>query len=195
MIRMAISTRVGKGTGKAGVRDELVLPEGVSASVSGRTVKLKGPNGEASREVTDPAISVSIEGQKAVVASVRGAKKDKTRVESWRAHIANMAKGVTEGHVYKLKVCYTHFPITVTVPGKKLVIKNFLGEKTLKEIELPENVKAKVEGAEIIIESTDKESAGQVAALVEQITRRTNFDTRVFADGIYITMKDGKEIK
>jgi len=180
---------------KAGARDEISLPEGVTASVTERIAKIKGPLGETSREITSPAITVSVEGQKAIIVSAKSTKKDKTMVESWRAHIANMVKGVTEGHTYKLKICFTHFPITVTVSGRKLVIKNFLGEKTVKEIELPENVKAKVEGADVILESVDKENASQAAALIEQITKRANFDTRVFADGIYITMKDGKELK
>ena len=56
-------------------------------------------------------------------------------------------------------------------------------------------MKAKVEGANVIMESASKESVGQAAASVEQLTKRSNYDTRVFADGIYITVKDGKEIK
>ena len=36
--------------------------------------------------------------------------------------------------------------------------------------------------------------AGQTAADIEQMTRRPSFYTRIFQDGIYITIKDGKEI-
>lgn len=191
---MANNTRQGTGNAK-GMADEIALPEGVTASITGRLIKMNGPKGETSREITEPSITVSIEGQKAIIASAESAKKDKTRVESWRAHLANMIKGVTEGHIYKLKVCFTHFPITVSVSGKKLVIKNLLGEKTLKEVMLPDNVKAKVDGQDITLESADKGNASQTAALMEQITKRSRFDTRVFVDGIYITMKDGKDIK
>ena len=53
----------------------------------------------------------------------------------------------------------------------------------------------KVEGSEIIIESTNKELAGQAAADIEQLTRITNKDRRIFQDGIYITEKDGKKIE
>jgi large subunit ribosomal protein L6 len=180
---------------KKGMSDELPIPEGVNVTVAGNSVTMKGPKGEASTIISEPSISVKMDGQKAIISSLKSAKKDKTRIGSYRAHLANIIKGVTEGHVYKLKICYTHFPINVSVSGKKITIKNLLGEKTPKEIIMPDNVKAKVEGADVTIESPDKENASQTAALIEQSTKRSGFDIRVFVDGIYITMKDGKDIK
>lgn len=180
---------------RQGRAEEIALPDGVSASISGRLLAVKGPKGEASKELVGPDVDVSVSGNKVVIASPNGGKKEKKVLGSLRAHVDNMVRGVTEGHVYKLKVCYTHFPITVVVAGKKLLVKNFLGEKTPREMELADNVKIKVEGAEVIVESSSKEAAGQTAASIETITKRANYDTRVFGDGIYITMKDGKEIK
>ncbi|MBI2143375.1 50S ribosomal protein L6 [Candidatus Woesearchaeota archaeon] len=184
-----------KEIGRGSLIDEIALPDGVTASVSGRVLALKGPNGEASREISGSNVAVSVESGKVVIASARGSKREKKMAGSVRAHIVNMVRGVTEGHVYKLKICFTHFPITATVSGRKFVVKNFLGEKTPRELELPEGVKAKVEGADVIMESASKESVGRAAASVEQLTKRSNYDTRVFADGIYITVKDGKEVK
>ncbi len=62
-------------------------------------------------------------------------------------------------------------------------------------MKLKEGVSIKVEGDMINVESIDKGLAGQTAADIEQLTRRTNYDTRIFQDGIYIINKDGKEIK
>ena len=53
----------------------------------------------------------------------------------------------------------------------------------------------KVEGDNVSVESPDKELAGTTASDIEQLTRRPNFDTRIFQDGIFITSKAGKEIK
>ena len=77
----------------------------------------------------------------------------------------------------------------------KLIIKNFLGEKFPRILKLKEGVDVKIEGDKINVQSSSKELAGTTASDIEKITRRPNFDTRIFQDGIYITNKDGKEIK
>jgi large subunit ribosomal protein L6 len=85
--------------------------------------------------------------------------------------------------------------MTVSVNKNQLIVKNLLGEKIPRVLDLKEGVTVKVEGENIIVESTDKEKAGQCAASIEQLTRRTGYDTRVFQDGCWITIKDKKEIK
>lgn len=189
-------SKSGKGNG-APVRmaEELELPTGVTASVNGRVITLKGPKGEVSREVKEQNASVRVEGGKVIISAAKASKREKKILGSLRAHVLNMVRGVSEGHVYKLKVCFTHFPITVLVSGGQLLVKNFLGEKTPRKMSLSKDVRVRVEGADIVVESASKEIAGQAAATIEQITKRANFDTRVFADGIYITMKDGKDFK
>ena len=184
-----------KERNKGKIMEEVALPDGVTASVSGRIVMLKGPKGETSRKITATGLSVAVSGNRVMLESGSDSKKEKKLIESMRAHVVNMIRGVTEGHTYKMKVCFTHFPITVTVTGNQLVVKNFLGEKTPRKIDLPLNVKVKAEGTDVTIESSDKEAAGKTAAAIEQATKRANFDTRVFGDGIYITLKDSKEIK
>ena len=178
-----------------GMHDEIVLPEGVTASLTGSVLTLKGPKGETPRKVEGQNVVIAVEGNRISVSSANSSKKEKKIIGSLRAHIANMVKGTTEGHVYKLKVCFTHFPITVTVTGNQLFVKNLLGEKTPRKLTLPNGVSVKVEGSDVMVNSTNKDAAGQTAAAIEQITKRANFDTRVFGDGIYITVKDGKEIK
>ena len=64
-----------------------------------------------------------------------------------------------------------------------------------KILKFDETVKISVNGEEILVESNNKELAGQTAANIELLTRRTGFDRRVFQDGIYITEKAGKIIK
>ena len=105
-----------------------------------------------------------------------------------------MIKGSNEGHVYELKICSGHFPMNVSIQGKELVVKNFIGEKFPRRLKIQEGVIVKIEGEKITVEHTSKEIAGQSAANIEQLTRRPNFDSRIFQDGIYITVKDGKQI-
>ena len=106
-----------------------------------------------------------------------------------------MIKGVQKPYVYTLKICSGHFPMNVSVSGEKFIVKNFLGEKTPRILNVKPGVSVKVEGDHITVESADKGLASQVSADIEQLTRRPGFDTRVFQDGCYIIVKDGKELK
>ncbi len=172
------------------------LPEGVNARYSGLSLTMKGPKGEAVRKLFAPGVRIKAEGSKVMIEyGKKAGKKAKKLVGSLTAHLKNMARGVTEGHVYKMKICSGHFPMNVTVSGNEMVIKNFFGEKWPRKVKIGPAVKVKVDGADITVESADKEAASQFAASVEQMTKRTQFDRRIFMDGIYITSKDGKEIK
>jgi len=180
---------------KQNVRIEVALPEGVAASVAGNILTIKGPKGEVARELKQKNVSVKVDGQKIILETKRFTKKDKKMAYSLTAHAKNMIKGTTQAHEYILKICAGHFPMTVAVADNKLSVKNFLGEKIPRVLPLKEGASVKIDGQLIHITSTSKEIAGQVAAGIEQLTRRPGFDTRVFQDGIYIINKDGKELK
>ena len=84
--------------------------------------------------------------------------------------------------------------MTASVKGNVFEIKNFVGETIPRTLTLPDGVKVIVDGQFIIIEGTNKEKAGQTAALIEKLTRRAAFDKRIFQDGIYVIEKDGKPV-
>jgi large subunit ribosomal protein L6 len=84
--------------------------------------------------------------------------------------------------------------MNVSVSGDTFAIKNFLGEKVPRTLKIKEGVTVKVEGTDVTVESTDIEKAGQVAADIEQLTRITNRDIRIFQDGIYIVEKSRKPL-
>ena len=85
--------------------------------------------------------------------------------------------------------------MTVAVSGDEFTIQNFLGEKVPRKLKIKEGAEVKVEGEEISVEGVDKEIISQTAASIEQLTRISNRDRRIFQDGCYIIMKDNKEIK
>ena len=173
----------------------LEIPQGINVSVDHGIIKIKGKKGEATRTMYHPRYTITLQGQEIVLAAKRNTKRERRLLATCQAHIKNMFKGVTEGHVYKLKICSGHFPMNVSISGKEFVIKNFLGEKVPRTLSLQDDVSVKINGQEVIVEGISKERTSHVAAEIEQLTRVTNKDLRVFQDGIYITHKDGRAIK
>lgn len=49
------------------------------------------------------------------------------------SHIENLITGVTKGFLYKMRFCYAHFPINVTLADRTVEIRNFLGEKRVRK--------------------------------------------------------------
>ena len=62
-----------------------------------------------------------------------------------KAAVANMIKGVTLGFQYKMRSVYAHFPINLILAGdsKSVEIRNFLGEKRVRRVEMADGVTIK----------------------------------------------------
>lgn len=173
--------------------EEVEIPSGVEVTISNKTLIAKGQKGENKRVLADPKIKVEKKENKVVVSAKKATKREKRVVGTFASHIENMLKGVTEQWVYKLKICSGHFPMNASVAKDEFVVKNFLGETVPRKLKLKQGVSVKVEGDIVLVESTDKELAGQTAADIEQLTRITNRDRRIFQDGIWIIEKVGKQ--
>ncbi|MBS3169102.1 50S ribosomal protein L6 [Candidatus Woesearchaeota archaeon] len=173
---------------------EIAFGAGVSATLNGEMLTVKGPKGEVSRSFRSPSITTTINQGKIVLQVKKGTKREKTMIGTFEAHIANMIKGVQEHHTYKLKICSSHFPMNVSVVGKELLIKNFLGEAVPRKAKIVPGADVKVNGNEIIVTSPDRELAGMMASRIENLCRITNRDRRIFQDGCYITHKVGRAI-
>ena len=168
------------------LEESVKIPENVTASVSGTVLTAKGPKGEVRRDFFAENITISVSSGKITIASPRDTKRERKVVGSFAAHAKNMLKGVVDGHYFKMKILSGHFPISVSVSGRELSVKNFFGEKTPRKLTLPEGVQVNVNGNEIGIESCDREIAGIVISSIEKLTRRTGFDRRIFQDGVVI---------
>lgn len=176
---------------KADIIEELNVPEKVEVSIDAR-ISIKGPKGEVSRRLAAPGVNISLREGKVVLEAKKATRKEKKMLYTFAAHMRNMFKGVTEGHQYQLKICSGHFPMNVSVSGKELTIKNFLGEGAPRKLKLNGGVEVKVEGDVIEVKSADKELAGMTASDIELLTKIKNRDRRIFQDGIFIINKSGK---
>jgi len=174
---------------KSELKREAEIPQGVEVKVETGIIYMKSGKGELSKNILDKWVKIEASNNKIILSSKRISKNEKRVMTSLIASIKNMLKGLSEGFKYKLKICSGHFPMSVNVEGSKLKIKNFLGEKIPREAVLLSGVKVEVKGNEISLEGSDIEKLGQTASNIEQSTRITNRDRRVFQDGIYIVEK------
>jgi len=173
---------------------EIQIPEGVEAKVEEDTFVAKGPEGETKRTFDFGELEIKKEGNKIIIGNKKSSKREKKLMNSLAAHIKNILEGVHKKFEYKLKVCFSHFPMNVEIQGDTATIKNFLGEKVPRKMTLPKGIDIKVNKQDITITSHNKELAGQAAANFETVTRVTGKDRRVFQDGIFITHKCGREL-
>lgn len=170
---------------------EIELPEGVSVGVKGIKVEVSGPKGQLERAFKGlHGIKIEAAGRKVKVSADSDKRKIRALVGTIISHIRNMAKGVTKGYVYKLRVVYAHFPITIKVEGGKILIQNFLGEKTPRVAKIVGDTKVEVKGADITLSGMSKEDVGQTAANLENATQIKKYSRKVFQDGVYIIEKD-----
>ncbi len=173
---------------------EIEIPSEVEASADGNSLVVKGQKGTIKRKILNPRLNLKIENKKITIhikEELKETMNDKRNIYTYNSHIKNMIKGVMNGFTSKLKICSGHFPITVTADGNKLLVKNFLGEKVPRIVTLKQGAKVNVQGDIIEVSGIDKETVGQVAADIEQITRITKRDRRIFQDGCYIIEKPG----
>ncbi|MEK6844887.1 MAG: 50S ribosomal protein L6 [Nanoarchaeota archaeon] len=176
------------------MKQEIIIPEDVEAEIHQNTLTLKGKEGENFREFNLDKIDLEKKDKKIIISCEKATKKEKRMINTSVAHINNMIKGVQKKFEYKLKICSSHFPMNVKIEGNKAIVKNFLGEKVDRKVELPKNIEIKMDKEIITILSTNKELAGQAAANLEKVTKIRGRDKRVFQDGIYIINKSGKVI-
>jgi large subunit ribosomal protein L6 len=176
-------------------KHELAIPEHVTVDIHNGLFTVKGPKGEIKRKFIFPKIKITKEGNKIVFDTKKPTKREKAAVLSTSAHLKNMFKGSLHTCVYKLKICSGHFPMKITYKNNVIEVKNYMGETVPRTLKIKPGVDVVVKEPEITVTSPDKELAALTAAAIEQIARRANFDRRVFQDGIYITHKDGVDIK
>lgn len=169
---------------------EVSVPQDVNLDVTNARIVAKGPKGEiqkhldASREIkiekTDGKIKVSSESDKRTTKAVVG---------TVAAHIRNAIEGVTKGYTYKMRIIYSHFPVTVKVEGDKVLISNFLGERVPRVAKILGKTQVKIDQQDVTLTGASLEEVSQTAANIEQAARIVGYDKKVFQDGIYITSK------
>jgi len=178
---------------KNNLYQEIEIPEGITADVNDDVLTVKKDDKEIKRKLVS-LIDIEVKGNKIIVSAIRSRKLETKLFGTFKAHVNNMIKGLTEGFEYKLRVSNVHFPMNVSFDKNKnlFTIKNFLGEKKDRLIETIPNVDVKIDGDTVIVTGYDIEKAGQVATNIEKGAKVVGKDRRIYQDGVFIIQKPGR---
>ena len=149
----------------------IAIPAGVTVTVKGNDVTVKGPKGELSQTV-NPDIAVEVKDGHVYVTRPSDDKEHRSLHGLYRALIHNMVVGVSEGYKKEMELVGVGYRASAT--GQ--VLELALGFSHAIYIKLPKEIKveAKTERNKnplIILESSDKQLLGQVCAKIRSLRK------------------------
>ena len=171
------------------LKDEVIIPEGVTVTKTKDMLSFVGPLGKTYKSFRSIPVDIEIVENKISLRAQGERKRDYAILHTARSIIRNICEGLIEGYTIKMKIVFAHFPITVKVEGKKILIENFQGERAPRETKIVGNTKVVPKGEDVILTGEVWTDITQTAANIELKTKVKNKDHRVFLDGIYIFEK------
>jgi len=136
------------------------LPKGVTTTVDGSTVTVKGAKGALSLPLR-PGLTLVQEGQELRVEVAERNQESLMHAGSLRSHLANFVQGVSQGYEKKLELVGVGY--RAAAQGKKLNLT--LGFSHPVEYDVPEGITIETPSqTEILVKGADKQQVGQVAA-------------------------------
>src|ERR1700748_1246539 len=166
------------------------IPSGVTASVEGQTVKMKGPKGQL-QFVVHGDVEVKFENGAIKVAPRVETNRAQAMYGTARAQVANLVEGVTKGFEKKLEI--TGVGYRAALQGKNLQLA--LGYSHDVVYAIPEGITIAVpKPTEITITGTDSQRVGQVAAEIRSYRPPEPYKGKgVKYAGGFIFRKEGKK--
>ena len=166
------------------------LPGGVSASVSGQTIEIKGPKGTRSFSATDD-VTLSVEDNKVSITPRGSSKRARQQWGMSRTMVANLVTGVTQGFKKELEIQGVGY--RATMQGNTLKLN--LGLSHDVDYTAPEGVTVTApKQTEIVVEGIDEQVVGQVAANIRAWRKPEPYKGKgIRYKGEFIFRKEGKK--
>jgi large subunit ribosomal protein L6 len=141
------------------------VPKGVTVSIDGQTVRVKGPRGELTRTL-NPVISVAMENDEVTVARPSDENEHRALHGLSRTLVANMVEGVTKGFQKQLEIIGVGYKAETRPYGLQLA----LGFSHPVEYRAPQGIKLTAPTpTSIVVDGANKEVVGQVAAEIRSL--------------------------
>ena len=165
------------------------VPNGVTVTVNGPAITVKGPRGELSRKL-HPDMQVKVENGTVTVDRPSDEDRHRALHGLTRSLIANMVEGVTQGYKKQLEITGVGYKAEVKPFGLQLA----LGYSHPVEYRAPAGIKLSApQPIVVVIEGADKEKVGQVAAEIRALRKPEPYKGKgVRYQGEQIRRKAGK---
>eukprot|EP00929_Paragymnodinium_shiwhaense_P105732 TRINITY_DN707_c0_g1_i16.p1 TRINITY_DN707_c0_g1~~TRINITY_DN707_c0_g1_i16.p1 ORF type:complete len:189 (-),score=63.30 TRINITY_DN707_c0_g1_i16:115-681(-) len=174
--------------------ESIKVPKGVKISIKAKQVEVTGKHGTLKRDFKHLPIELwtAASGHEVRARMYFAKSKQLSMLRSVCSHIQNLFDGVEKKFEYKMRLVYAHFPINanITNGGKTIEIRNFLGEKIVRTVNMLPGVIVEKSAAvkdELVVRGTDIDTTSRSAALIRQSCLVKNKDIRKFLDGIYVS--------
>ncbi|WP_103334356.1 50S ribosomal protein L6 [Pseudotabrizicola formosa] len=166
------------------------LVKGVSASVSGQTVEVKGPKGTRSFTATDD-VTITIDGDEIKVTPRGTSKRARQQWGMARSMVDNLVQGVSTGFKKELEIQGVGY--RAAVAGN--VLKLSLGYSHEVNFAVPAGVTVtSPKQTEIVVEGIDQQLVGQVAANIREWRKPEPYKGKgIRYKGEFIFRKEGKK--
>ncbi len=169
------------------------VPTAITATVSGQTVKMKGPKGELSFTMPE---QIKVEKTTTGI-EVTPREETKMARSMWgmsRTMVQNLIKGVTEGYSQTLEIHGVGFKASMKGKDQLTLSVGYSHDVVIK---VPAGVEVKVAGAkqeQVIVSGIDKQAVGQIAAEIRASRKPEPYQGKgVRYQGEYIFRKEGKK--
>lgn len=167
------------------------VPAGVTASLEGQTLSVKGPKGTLSMKVLDDLVRTSIEDGQISVQPVNDSQRSRAAWGMQRTNVLNLVTGVTEGFTKVLEI--TGVGYRAAAQGKNLRLQ--LGYSHDVNYAIPEGIDVKTPDPNTVeITGIDKQKVGQVAAEIRRWRKPEPYKGKgIKYRGEFIFRKEGKK--
>jgi len=168
----------------------LTIPAGVTVTVEGNKVTVKGPKGELSKEFNSNMV-IEVNGTELTVKRPNDSITMKTFHGTTNSLIENMIVGVSEGFTKELEINGVGY--RVAVQGNKIELN--VGFSHSVKMEVPSNIKVEAPSAnKLIVSGIDKERVNQFAAEIRDVKPPEPYKGKgiKYADE-HIRIKEGKK--
>ena len=169
----------------------VATPAGVTATIEGQTLTVKGPKGTLSMKLLDDLVKYEIAEGEIRVTPLVDAQRNRAAWGMQRTNVQNLVTGVTEGFSKVLEI--TGVGYRAQAQGKNLKLQ--LGYSHDVNYAVPEGVEVKTpDNTTVEISGIDKQKVGQVAAEIRRWRKPEPYKGKgIKYRGEYIFRKEGKK--
>ncbi len=166
-------------------------PSGVTATIEGQTLTVKGPKGTLSMKLLDDLVKYEIGEGEIRVTPLTDAQRNRAAWGMQRTNVQNLVTGVTDGFSKVLEINGVGY--RAQAQGRKLKLQ--LGFSHDVNYEVPEGVEVKTpDNTTVEISGIDKQKVGQVAAEIRRWRKPEPYKGKgIKYRGEYIFRKEGKK--